>query len=1731
MKKPSNISHPLIHRTGTSQRNRVIEALQSDYAPIDGKTLADRLYIISRYAQQINYYEYIKNGEEEYQDINNWTSFFQSSLPFQLSILSKTSIDSLEKEFTLIYQELKNNPSKQGLESLLGFINDKFITPTQILFTKTDKENNGLAISLLAIIKSSFIEPLKKFIAIHNASATFLCVTKKNFSGFINAPWQLKVGDVFALDSTIQASKKGKKEAILKAGEAVNAIFFQLISGFQDIIETAPSFIEEALNPLQESLQKRHQPHIALVFTFLELFKNLQVNVNDLGKKHLDFFYQQVLKIAPKDAVPDKAHIIFEIAKHLEEYPLKKGLLLKDGKDDNNEDIQFELNHEVIIDKAQVTDLRTLSVNTITDNSGSYIEGVYIAPVANSVDGLGKKFKKDQTTNWATLGSKYSKLLNEESNSESEKDCDQEIELRQEHPNARLGFVLASPVLLLQEGNRVVNFQLECQLKDDANFIIEDFFETLNGISTPEIAYLVTLDKLNECIVAAPGSSALSLHAQEYVENYLKEVPFKIVYPNELLLLLNAKRTYVEGDSYEGSEQPEEGQQVDVFTSSEKTSLRNCIESFETPVKHITVPIFVFNFSGEKEWLNPEFNQETTKIRVLETSSVLGGAKTIVFDINIKLALGFPAITFFDEEKLKEKLDIKQALPVVKIELNKDVKIDLETPKDGPGICVLKGEPKEQGQISISPYHFLEQLKLTNACIDVNVCGVKNLIVQNDESTLDINSQIFPFGLRPEVPGFDPMNQVVEFEGIPTANSLLGPSFYIGSKEVLFKKWNSVRVNIEWKDKPDSFNDHYKAYLKRKNTGDPNSGGDNTTALEDLGLAEKDFKLKIDTLKEGIWTNIEEETELFSKTVDDFGELYCNNTIYGWEVQNDANPEFIDYNEPLELFKTSRNGFLKFTLANQDFLHTEYPFVLARQMLAYALLAQNDKLTDAIYVQSNKTIIQALEDFGSSADIATNIQTALDATRMVKDGIDELKDYIDNNRGSVDTIITTVNSILSNTVSYMNNNLPSYLTSLEDFRSGGNPSLSSLSGLVTTIGTIRTELNNRNESLEDEVDAIIVIMNAFFSDAITILTDSNTGLQNLATTILTAVVDTNLTLSQLLNAITVPSQDIQVGINNLATLVQDNNNSNDTDGLRFHIEGLLDLTAGIRDYITNNLDGFIQDLTALDTDLIAEMGLLINGYKSIQQFLDNNIGNASSEAQNLQNTFNTFVSDILSRITGTDKLEGLTEVATTALEELETTFNQSNVLSFLFSSADQALIPNEPWTPAIKNLYVDYSAKAVKEDVDIIHLYPYVNTSKFENIEENPGLFPFLNDEGTLFVGIENLTPGGNLSILFQLAEATADSEMDRATIKWHYLNENVWIELLPDFNIISDETDGLTVSGIVTIAIPDTISKIGNRQMPDDLYWIRITAPINAKAVAETIGIHTQAAKASAKLSELNDKLRLNNGLAEGSISKLSEGDFSVKKVEQLYPSFEGRQPEGEGHFYVRVSEHLKHKGRAQMLSDYEKIVLEGFPKIYKAKCISHTMGLSAIKYQRDLEIAPGYIVITVIPDLTKLASGNQLEPKAPLSLLEKIGNHLRKKISPFARIKVMNPRYEYVDVDITVRLFRGKPANFYSGKLKEDITNLLAPWFLGDSEKIAFGMPVLFSDVVGFVEQLDYVDFITSLTLKGEKEQIGSEIKPLTARSILTAGKICITIDEEKCPDPDQGGNPDVGIIITNE
>ncbi len=464
----------------------------------------------------------------------------------------------------------------------------------------------------------------------------------------------------------------------------------------------------------------------------------------------------------------------------------------------------------------------------------------------------------------------------------------------------------------------------------------------------------------------------------------------------------------------------------------------------------------------------------------------------------------------------------------------------------------------------------------------------------------------------------------------------------------------------------------------------------------------------------------------------------------------------------------------------------------------------------------------------------------------------------------------------------------------------------------------------------------------------------------------------------------------------------------------------------------------------------------------------------------------------------------------TGLEQVNNRINTDNLKEWA------AVIPNEPWTPIVSNILLDYTATATISDIDLIHLYPYKGTHKQEEIELEPTLFPTFCDEGTLFIGLRDFQPSINLNMLFQLAEATADSEKPKEKVHWHYLDNNRWRKLRTGFEVLEDGTSSLTTSGIIKFALPENMTN-NNSIMPPGIFWIKASIAKSSRAVSETLGIHTQAIRATFKMNEGNDTARLDKPLEAGSIGKLLLADPLIKKVEQTYDSFGGSIPELDGGYYLRVSERLRHKGRSVQKWDYERIVLQEFPQVYKTKCVNHSFHTDASLFSNDVPYAPGYVLLAVIPDLRILKAGNSFEPKVPVSLMETIENFIRKTTSPFVRLKVANPRYEKVNFCISVTLVRGKDENYYKEKLKSDLREFLAPWAVGKYDKLTFGQCIYRSDVLRFLELTGYVDFISELRMahQDDSQTINDvqKICPVSPRSILVGGDIEVKIIKETC------------------
>jgi hypothetical protein len=432
--------------------------------------------------------------------------------------------------------------------------------------------------------------------------------------------------------------------------------------------------------------------------------------------------------------------------------------------------------------------------------------------------------------------------------------------------------------------------------------------------------------------------------------------------------------------------------------------------------------------------------------------------------------------------------------------------------------------------------------------------------------------------------------------------------------------------------------------------------------------------------------------------------------------------------------------------------------------------------------------------------------------------------------------------------------------------------------------------------------------------------------------------------------------------------------------------------------------------------------------------------------------------------------------------------------------ADEPIIPKEPYTPVIQEIYLKYTAVADQKDCQLFHLHPFDGFANWD--EKKTNFLPQFTNEGELLIGLENLDPPTALPLLFQLVEESADTNLPKAEVEWYYLQNNTWVSLSD--RIVSDLTNGLIASGIINLGIPENINK-NNTILDPNLHWIKVSVKSGSGAICKIIDVHTQAARVTF-VDVGNDPNHLATPLPSGTIAKLAVPTSVVKKIEQPYNSFGGKVKEQPNHFYTRISEHLRHKGRAVTIFDYERLVLEKFPEINQVRCINHGQVDANKQFQ---ELVPGAVTLVVIPTLSQHSASQELEPKANINLLEKIQKYLLSLSSPWADIQIVNPTYEHIQVEFAVKFKSPYDGNFgyYRRELQQGITNFLTPWTVDPQAEIRFGGVIYRSSILNFVEQQYYVDYVVDFQMHHENQRDIREAIALTVRSLLTSVSLTTT------------------------
>lgn len=417
----------------------------------------------------------------------------------------------------------------------------------------------------------------------------------------------------------------------------------------------------------------------------------------------------------------------------------------------------------------------------------------------------------------------------------------------------------------------------------------------------------------------------------------------------------------------------------------------------------------------------------------------------------------------------------------------------------------------------------------------------------------------------------------------------------------------------------------------------------------------------------------------------------------------------------------------------------------------------------------------------------------------------------------------------------------------------------------------------------------------------------------------------------------------------------------------------------------------------------------------------------------------------------------------------------------------QRPLPQPPYTPLVERLRLRYEAAGVirpeagaqreagaQAPGHLLHLHPFgIERLQPAAAGEAQGLLPRFDDDGQLFIGLAASAPGGVLTLLFVLRESAANPARPgapRGRLRWATLAQDRWREL-PSARVLGDSTEGFLTSGIVTLDLPGDLTA-DNHVMPAGCCWLRLSADQGHESFASLLGVQAHALRARRLWAPGAAAPAL---LPPGRITRPTASLPGLAGVQQVGASFGLRPAEDAQGLYTRAGERLRHKQRASTAWDVERLLLDRFPEVLKARCLSADE-IAAAGQPRP---PAGRVLVVAVPRQPRNDPASATAaPRFNAIELQRMAAHLQARASPFAQLVVRNPAYERLQLRCSVGLRPGVHEGEALQRLDRLVVALLSPWF-DEGYGPDFDWVVRSEDLEARLRALEGVAFVSQLSL----------------------------------------------------
>ena len=392
---------------------------------------------------------------------------------------------------------------------------------------------------------------------------------------------------------------------------------------------------------------------------------------------------------------------------------------------------------------------------------------------------------------------------------------------------------------------------------------------------------------------------------------------------------------------------------------------------------------------------------------------------------------------------------------------------------------------------------------------------------------------------------------------------------------------------------------------------------------------------------------------------------------------------------------------------------------------------------------------------------------------------------------------------------------------------------------------------------------------------------------------------------------------------------------------------------------------------------------------------------------------------------------------------------------------NQKPVPAMPQVPMIADAVLGYTAMDSFGDND--RLYRINETNGYETVNfgtESIQLLPELRKH-YLYLNLDDVEGLKRIKVYFSLRYMKRGSHSGTLTnsgdsIIEYYDNEVCQWKVFPTECILQEDTDGLTRSGFITL---NTFDETNTSLVKGNEVWMRIG--FENDIAPENIIVDGIWLNCFKVMCENGD----GSSLPAGTIASMAEDDPRVLDVLQPMDGYGGKAAEDKQAMSVRLATRIATRNRALNTGDYEKMILERFSDIEKVCCIPASQESNEIR-------------IVMFPQPEK-----RVFPQLPNWKLSEIEQYIKGYMSPFAKVRVINPIYEPLTVDMIVILKDSvQDEGEVQRRLYRRIYNYFVQWLV-DAQLPELGKRYSYEGLKAWLVNDEGIERCVSLTITGGK------------------------------------------------